>query len=179
VIEILLPATKEGVAVPVPPLTTGSADPDKPTANVPLEVTGEPDTDKNAGTVIATDVTVPPPPPPEELTVWLGHVPEMVTFVPATKEGVVVPEPPLATGKTPDTFVVRLANVVALVPVPPLAIGSTPDTSVVNTNGLLTILTKSEPFHATNARAPDGIVTPAVGPEPRTTIEPVPELITK
>jgi hypothetical protein len=33
--------------------------PEYETANVPLEVTGEPVTDKNAGTDIATEVTVP------------------------------------------------------------------------------------------------------------------------
>ena len=32
-------------------------------ANVPEVVMGEPVTDKNEGTVAATDVTVPPPPP--------------------------------------------------------------------------------------------------------------------
>jgi hypothetical protein len=44
-----------------------------------------------------------PEPPPVELIVWLGHVPEMVTFVPATKLGVVVPVPPFATGRVPVT----------------------------------------------------------------------------
>ena len=92
-------------------------------------------------------------PPAAAAIVWLGHVPVMVTFDPCTKLGVAVA-------------------------VPPFAIGRIPDTSVVNTTGLLTILTKSEPFHATNARVPEGIVTPAVGPEPRTTIDPVPALIT-
>ena len=37
------------------------------TASVPEVVTGEPDTDKNEGTVMATDVTVPEPPPPPAL----------------------------------------------------------------------------------------------------------------
>jgi hypothetical protein len=64
-------------------------------------------------------------------------------------------------------------------PVPPLAAGKTPDTSVVSTTGLLTIFTKSEPFHATKARVPEATVTPAVGPEPRITIEPVPALMTR
>ena len=57
----LAPATSEGVAVPVPPLTIGNAVPDKPTANVPVVVTGDPVTDKNDGTVIPTEVTVPAP----------------------------------------------------------------------------------------------------------------------
>lgn len=41
---------------------------------------------------------------------------------------VVVPVPPLATGRVPVTLVVRFANVVDVVPVPPLAIGSVPVT---------------------------------------------------
>jgi hypothetical protein len=49
-----------------------------------------------------------------------------------------------------------------------------PVTSEVRLTGLLTILTKSEPFQATNARVPAGIVTPVVGPEPRITIDCVP-----
>ena len=47
------------VVTPVPPLRTGNAVPLKVTANVPLVVIGLPDTDKNVGTVAATDVTVP------------------------------------------------------------------------------------------------------------------------
>ena len=101
------------------------------------------------------------PPLPDELMVWLGHVPLMVTFVPATKAGVAVPVPPLATGKRPVTPVVK-GKPVALVrvaevgvpsngvtnvgevdnttlpepvdvvtPVPPLATGSVPVTPVV------------------------------------------------
>ena len=50
------------VVTPVPPLATGKAEPDRPIANVPLVVMGEPVTDKNAGTVAATLVTVPDPP---------------------------------------------------------------------------------------------------------------------
>jgi hypothetical protein len=90
----------------------------------------------------------------------------------------VVPVPPLAIGSVPVTLVVKLVKVVELVPVPPFAIGKMPDTSVVNTAGLLATLTKSDPFHATSARAPAGTVTPVVGPAPRRTIEPVPALIT-
>ena len=44
---------------PVPPLAIGKAVPDNVTAKVPLLVIGDPDTDKNDGTVMATDVTVP------------------------------------------------------------------------------------------------------------------------
>lgn len=46
---------------PVPPFKMGSAVPDNVTAKVPLEVIGDPDTDKNDGTVNATEVTVPDP----------------------------------------------------------------------------------------------------------------------
>jgi hypothetical protein len=47
----------------VPPLSTGNAVPEYDIANVPLLVIGLPVTDKNAGTVAATDVTVPEPLP--------------------------------------------------------------------------------------------------------------------
>lgn len=53
------------VVLPVPPLAIGKADPDKPIASVPLVVIGEPVTDRKAGTVAATDVTVPEPPATE------------------------------------------------------------------------------------------------------------------
>jgi len=69
---LVLGATNKGADVPlpsmtllavrvvrlVPPLATGKAVPDKVTANVPDEVIGEPATDKNAGTLIATLETV-------------------------------------------------------------------------------------------------------------------------
>ena len=45
----------------VPPLEIGKAVPDNETANVPEVVIGDPVTDKNVGTVIATLVTVPVP----------------------------------------------------------------------------------------------------------------------
>ena len=50
------------VVRPVPPDVVGRAVPDKDIASVPLEVIGEPKIDRNAGTVAATEVTVPPPP---------------------------------------------------------------------------------------------------------------------
>ena len=62
------PAQEEAVAAivtavfAVPPFAMGKAVPDKVTANVPDVVMGEPAIDKNAGTDIATDVTVPEPP---------------------------------------------------------------------------------------------------------------------
>lgn len=64
--------------------------------SVPVVVTGEPDTDMMDGNANATEVTVPPE--LLELMVWFGQVPVMVTLVPATRLGVVVPVPPLATG---------------------------------------------------------------------------------
>jgi hypothetical protein len=67
----------------------------------------------------ATEVTVPPPPPEAvELIVWLGQVPEMVTLVPATSEGVVVPVPPLATGSAvPEYAMAKVPEVVMGLPV--------------------------------------------------------------
>ena len=47
------------VVVPVPPLVTGKAVPDKPIAIVPDEVIGTPLTERKAGTVALTEVTVP------------------------------------------------------------------------------------------------------------------------
>ena len=64
---------------------------------------GEPAIDKKAGTLAATEVTVPLP-PAVELTVWLGQVPVIVTLVPATRAGVVVPVPPFATATVPVTL---------------------------------------------------------------------------
>ena len=61
---------------------------------------------------VATLVTVP-----VALTVWLGHVPVMVTLEPATSAGVAVPVPPLATGSKPVTPVVK-GKPVRLVAVP-------------------------------------------------------------
>lgn len=57
----------------MPPFAVGSGVPEYDTANVPLPVTGEPDTDRNDGTVIPTEVTVPPEPeavsvPPTKLS---------------------------------------------------------------------------------------------------------------
>ena len=63
--------------------------------------------------------------------------------------------------------------------VPPFAAGNTPVTSEeLRSIGPPVILTKSEPFQATNALLPEVTVTPVVGPEPRITIEPVPALMT-
>jgi hypothetical protein len=41
------------------------------------------------------------PPPPVELMVWFGKEPVMVTFVPATNDGIAVPVPPFATSTMP------------------------------------------------------------------------------
>jgi len=70
-----------------------------------------------------TDVTVPPG--FVEAIVWFGQVPEMDIFDPATKAGVAVPLPPLATGKVPVTPVVK-GKPVALVNVPLEGVPSTP-----------------------------------------------------
>jgi hypothetical protein len=99
VIVTLVPATKEGLVDPVPPLVTGKAVPEYPMASVPEVVIGLPEMDKNDGTVAATEVTVPPG--LLEFIVWFGQVPVMVTLVPATNAGVAVPVPPLFTFNTP------------------------------------------------------------------------------
>ena len=72
------------MVAPVPPLATGRAVPDSVTANVPLEVIGLPDTDKKAGTVMFTLVTVPPAAGVAEI-VMPPAVFEMLTFVPAVR----------------------------------------------------------------------------------------------
>ena len=46
---------------PVPPDDVGSAVPERAIANVPDAVIGVPVTERNAGTVAATEVTVPVP----------------------------------------------------------------------------------------------------------------------
>jgi len=53
------------VNVPVPPDVTGSAEPDKVMARVPVVVRGEPVVVRNDGVVIPTEVTVPPPRDPK------------------------------------------------------------------------------------------------------------------
>ena len=51
------------VVCPVPPLAMGKAVPESVTPKVPEPVIGDPETDKNEGTVMATEVTVPEPLP--------------------------------------------------------------------------------------------------------------------
>ena len=69
---------------PEPPFATGKAIPDRVTAKVPLEVIGEPVTDKNAGTVMATEVTVPPAAGVAEIVIPPAVL-LMLTLVPAVK----------------------------------------------------------------------------------------------
>ncbi len=84
------------------PLTTPVTVVDSVIAGVVVEVATVPA--KPLADTTDTSVTEPPPPPPPVAAiVWLGQVPEMVTFVPATKLGVVVPVPPFATGRVPVT----------------------------------------------------------------------------
>jgi hypothetical protein len=53
-----------------------------------------------------------------EATVWFGQVPEIVTFEPATSEGVAVPLPPFATGKAvPEYAIASVPDVVIGEPV--------------------------------------------------------------
>jgi hypothetical protein len=67
------------VVDPVPPFKIGRAVPERVTANVPLDVIGDPETERNEGTDKATDVTVPDPaelhvigfdPPPPDVKTW-------------------------------------------------------------------------------------------------------------
>lgn len=80
----------------------------------------------------------------------MGQVPVMVIFVPATKPGVAVPVPPLATGKMPVASAVAKSAALLTAkaprprfvraapafapPVPPLATGKTPETPDVSGN---------------------------------------------
>jgi hypothetical protein len=86
-------------------------------------------------------LTVTLPPPPVELIVWLGHDPVIVMFVPATKAGVAVPVPPLATGSKPVTPVVN-GNPVALVNVTDVGV---PKTGVTNVGEVDKATTVPEP----------------------------------
>ena len=72
------------MVAPEPPFATGRAVPDRVTAKVPLVVMGDPVTDKNEGTVIATLVTVPPAAGVAEI-VMPPAVLLMLTLVPAVR----------------------------------------------------------------------------------------------
>lgn len=121
------------VVTPVPPLATGKVpvtcvvkltfESEPPSVRLPVDVTVPVKVMPLTVPVPLTEVTVPVP-GAAALMVWLGQVPVMVTLEPATKAGVVVPVPPLATGKVPVTSDVRLIVEVLT-------------------------LTKSEPFQAT------------------------------
>ena len=84
---------------------------------VPLVVTGEPDTDIIDGSAKPTEVTVPPE--LLELMVWFGQVPVMVTLVPATSAGVLVPVPPLFTFRVPPSVTAPVVAVEGVSPVDP------------------------------------------------------------
>jgi hypothetical protein len=192
------------VVAPVPPLATARV-PAK--VIVPDDVTGPPDVVKPVVPPDTSTLVTEPAPLPAPIAVRKLAASKAETVLSALNRGKVTAEglvivntleprvvaprlvraagavvafvPPLAIGNVPVTLVVRFANVVEVVPVPPLAIGNVPVTSAVRTVGLLATFTKSEPFHATSARALAGTVTPVVGPAPRMTTEPVPELMTK
>ena len=92
VVVIGLKALKaaEAVVWPVPPLAIGRAVPERVTAKVPEDVMGEPDTDKKAGTLIATEVTVPEvagaahvgTPPATVRTLPVEPIPSLAAVVP-------------------------------------------------------------------------------------------------
>lgn len=119
----------------MPPLEVGSAVPDRVTAKVPEVVIVEGETDKNAGSVNPTDVTVPL----DELV----PAPIALRKLAASKADTVLSA--LKRGKVTALGLVRVNMLlpIALAPrlvrapaasvalVPPLAIGSVPDTCVV------------------------------------------------
>jgi hypothetical protein len=80
------------VVVPVPPLRTGNAVPESVTARVPVVVIGLPAILRNAGTLIATEVTVP----------VTGVVHVISALVPALVS--TWPLVPVAAGKTKFQF---------------------------------------------------------------------------
>ena len=86
-------------------------------ASVPEVVIGLPVTDKNVGTVAATEVTVPLP--LVVLMVWLGQVPVTFMLEPATIDGVLVPVPPLTTLSIPLRVTAPVEAVDGLNPVVP------------------------------------------------------------
>jgi hypothetical protein len=71
-----------------------------------------------------TEVTVPPE--LDELIVWFGQVPVMVMLDPATREGVVVPVPPLTTFKTPAKVIEPAVGELGVKPVVPALKSVTP-----------------------------------------------------
>ena len=76
------------------------------------------------GAVAVTLVTVPPG--LDELIVWFGQVPVMVTLDPATRAGVAVPVPPLTTFKTPAKVIEPAVGVLGVNPVVPALKSVTP-----------------------------------------------------
>jgi len=76
------------------------------------------------GAVAVTLVTVPPE--LDELIVWFGQVPVMVMLDPATREGVVVPVPPLTTFKTPAKVIEPAVGELGVKPVVPALKSVTP-----------------------------------------------------
>lgn len=134
--EVPLPfRTPVRVVAPVPPLATGSAVPERVTASVPELVIGEPEIERNAGTDIATEVTVPVVelvPAPIALRKVAASKAETVLF--ALKRGKVIASGLVRVNMLPPTVVApRLVrapdSVVAFVP--PLATGNIPETCVV------------------------------------------------
>jgi len=80
--------------------------------------------------------------------------------------------PPFATANVPATVTAPEVAVEGVKPVVPKESVVTPSATLVAT------FTKSDPSHAAKHLSPDTMVTPVVGPAPRSTTEPVPALIT-
>ena len=134
-----------------------------------------------SSTLLAVSEVLPVPPFSTGSAVPLyvmASVPDVVTGLPVmvnivgavSPTEVTVPVPPdagVAHVPSPRQNVVPLA----LVPLFKLATGRFPVTSVASAIVLVATFTKSEPFHAISAFWPFKIVTPVVGPTPRTTTE--------
>lgn len=123
------------VVAPVPPLATGSAVPESVTANVPEAVILAGVTDKNVGTVIPTEVTVPTVElVPAPIAVRKSEAFKAETVLFALKRGNVTASGLVRINILPPTVVapssVRAPEAVVAF-VPPLAIGSVPETCVV------------------------------------------------
>ena len=145
----------EPLLTPVPPYVP---------ATIPVsEMSGVAPPDDARGLDAVTDVTDPEA---VALIVWLGHDPEMVMFVPATSDGVAVPDPPCAT----LNGVVRPVNDVMFEFVPDVA---TPVTPLNDPPVILTLLAfcsaivprPDKVWSAFHAAAPVALNVPSAGVE--------------
>lgn len=171
--KVATPAPK--LVIPVPPLATGNVPvtpvvKGRPVAFVSVTLVGVPRIGvTSVGLVAKTREPVPVSSVTAVARLAEDGVPRNVA-IPVPK--LVMPVPPLATASVPATVTAPEVAVAGVSPVVPKEIVSTPSTTVV------AIFTKSEPFQAAKHFSAATIVTPAVGPTPRNTTEPVPALMT-